>query len=165
VTATLSLRELGEKISAKRKQVGEIFDNNKVDGEYKLADEHVSEVRQLNAELKDLGAQYDELKEIEDIRRGTAEAEERDERDERTGRKSDEGRRDLVPNGDGRERPTKVRTSITRRPPSPTPRPRPPRAGRSRRARWTGRSAPTRCGRSRPGCRRPRKRSKTIRTS
>jgi HK97 family phage major capsid protein len=109
VTATLSLRELGEQIGAKRKKVGEIFDSNKVDGEYKLADEQVSEVRQLNAELKDLGAQYEELKEIEDIRRGTAEAEERDEREGRTGRKSGGGR-EIVPNGDGSLHEGRVRT-------------------------------------------------------
>lgn len=104
----MSLRELGEVIAAKRKKVADIFDGAKVDGEYKMSADQVSEVRQLNAELKDLSSQYDELKEIHEIRRGwEAEGDE-------DASKADSGRREIVPNGDGRkaakqERPQSIK--------------------------------------------------------
>jgi HK97 family phage major capsid protein len=93
MTATKSLRELGEEIAAKRKKVKEIFDGTKnASGEYDMTEEQVSEVRQLNAALKDLTPQYDELKEIHEAQRGWEPEQ-----------KGDSGRKPLVPNGDGRQ--------------------------------------------------------------
>jgi HK97 family phage major capsid protein len=80
----MSLREVGEALAAKRKKVGDILDGCKVDGEYKMSAEQISEVRQLNAELKDLSEQHEELKGIEEIRRGW----EAEDDDEEEGRKA-----------------------------------------------------------------------------
>jgi HK97 family phage major capsid protein len=105
----MSLREVGEALAAKRQKVGDILDGCKVDGEYKMSAEQISEVRQLNAELKDLSEQHEELKGIEEIRRGW-EAE----GDEEEGRKGEA--RQIVPNGDGRkgkaQRPDSIKRMI-----------------------------------------------------
>lgn len=70
MTATLSLREVTEKIGAKRKEVADILEGCKVNGEYKMSADQVSDVRQRNAELKELATQQEELKGIEEITRG-----------------------------------------------------------------------------------------------
>jgi HK97 family phage major capsid protein len=99
----MSLREVGEALAAKRKQVAGILDGCKVDGEYKMSADQISEVRALNAELKELSDQHEELKGIDEMRRGW-EAEGDDDDDERD-RKA--GRRELVPNGDGTHKSAK----------------------------------------------------------
>lgn len=99
MSKTLSLRELEEAIAAKRQKVTEIFNGCKVDGEYKLSTEQISEVRQLNAELKELSEQQEELQGIEQIRRGW----EVPDGDDDAERKAGAGRQ-LVPNGDGRQK-------------------------------------------------------------
>jgi HK97 family phage major capsid protein len=96
----MSLRELDEKIKAKRAKVSEIFAACPKDGdEYKMTAEQIGEVRGLNAELKELTPQFEELKGIQEMRSGW----EIDE-DEDTGRKQ---RRELVPNGDGKPKDVK----------------------------------------------------------
>lgn len=95
-----TLRELNDEIAAKRKQVADIFDATKTaGGEYDMTRDQVGEVRQLNAALKELNEQAEELKEIAEIRRGWEVDEDQD-----TGRKQ---RRELVPNGDGRQQDAK----------------------------------------------------------
>jgi hypothetical protein len=65
----MSLRELDEKIKAKRAKVSEIFDACPKDGgEYKMTAEQIGEVRGLNAELKELTPQFEELKGIQEMR-------------------------------------------------------------------------------------------------
>jgi hypothetical protein len=103
----MSLREVGEALAAKRKQVAGILDGCKVDGEYKMSADQISEVRALNAELKELSDQHEELKGIDEMRRGW-EAEGDDDDDERD-RKA--GRRELVPNGDGTHKSAASRRS------------------------------------------------------
>lgn len=92
--AALSLREVTEKIGAKRREVQGILDGCKVNGEYKMTDEQIGDVRKLNAELKELAETQEELKGIEDARRGW----EVDEDGQKAG-----ASRQLVPNGDGRQ--------------------------------------------------------------
>ncbi len=67
MSAVLSLREAGEKLAAKRREVREIVEKHTVEGELKMDAATVENLRQRNAELKDLGERYDLLKEAEDI--------------------------------------------------------------------------------------------------
>jgi HK97 family phage major capsid protein len=75
MSATLSLREVEEKLSAKRRELADILDRHKVDGEYKMAADVVDDVRQRNAELQDLGVKLDQMREIEAIGKSVAGAE------------------------------------------------------------------------------------------
>lgn len=94
----LSYRQLGELIGQKRAELAAIFNGAKGDGgEYTLTAEQVADVRARNAELKDLGERFDELKDIEEIRRANDDEGDRAERD---GFKAGRGR-EIVPNGDG----------------------------------------------------------------
>lgn len=70
MTATArSVHELEAMIGAKRKALADIFDGAKIDGEYKLSADQVADIRQRNDELKALGADLEELKAAEEIRR------------------------------------------------------------------------------------------------
>jgi HK97 family phage major capsid protein len=72
MSATLSLREVEEKLSAKRRELADILDRHKVDGEYKMSADAVDDVRQRNAELKDLGEKLDQMRDIEAIGKSLA---------------------------------------------------------------------------------------------
>lgn len=93
MTATLSLREVTEKIGAKRKEVSDILEGCKVNGEYKMSSEQVSDVRQRNAELKELATQQEELRGIEEITRGWEVPDDETGQKSAGGRKVDDGQR------------------------------------------------------------------------
>lgn len=90
--AALSLREVVEKIGIKRTEVQGILEGCKVNGEYKMSTEQIGDVRQRNAELKELAETRDELEGIEAARRGYEAGD---------GQKAGASRQ-IVPNGDGK---------------------------------------------------------------
>lgn len=80
MTAVLSLRELGEQLAAKRTQVREIVTTHTVEGELKMNQATVEDLRARNAELKEIGERYDAMKEAEEVRKSSFIEEEKGER-------------------------------------------------------------------------------------
>lgn len=71
----LSFRELGEKMEAKRKELGDIFAEHP--DLHTMPEEKAVQIKPLNDELSDLGARYDELKSLEDAKEQQKEHEEK----------------------------------------------------------------------------------------
>jgi HK97 family phage major capsid protein len=65
MSATLSLRELTEKLGAKRAELAELLAAKKVGGEYKMSAADVDDVRQRREELDDLATKQKQMQEIE----------------------------------------------------------------------------------------------------
>lgn len=107
MSATMTLKDVRERLAAKRKELAEILTGAKgADGELHLTREQVDDIRQRNTELNDLGEQAEQLKAVDEIRQSSRAWEEESERHEQKGQA-------LVPNGDGRQRESReARKSI-----------------------------------------------------
>lgn len=91
-----SLKEIKGRLDAKREELAGIFRAHPNVAE--MPAEVAKGIKPLNDEISDLGQQYDELKAIEDIRTAGGY-----DREEQQGRVAAGGRREIVPNGDGRQ--------------------------------------------------------------
>jgi HK97 family phage major capsid protein len=67
MSATLSLREITEKLGAKRGELAQLLASKKVDGEYKMTSADVDDVRQRREEIDDLASKQRQMQDIEGI--------------------------------------------------------------------------------------------------
>lgn len=91
-----TLKDIKGKLDAKRDEMAAIFRAHPNVAE--MPADEAKKIKPLNDEISDLGQQYEELKGIEEIR--TSGGYDREEQQERGGKG---GRREIVPNGDGRQ--------------------------------------------------------------